>query len=228
MPLLHSLQPPATNYYDFFGIEHKLSLDLGISSAVLCAKPAAASGPSIAGEPRRSGSIRSDATAILNDAYRTLRDPVQRAEYLLKENGFDIGEQQSKDVPPELLEEVFELNMALEELRSGDDRCPRRNWTGRAKFHRHARCARRRIARNAFRDYDRTGDRTLLAKIRGMLNRRKYVRNLVNQVEKELRDAAVAIESIMSTFQIDFGENKRSGSSASTSAPRTAWSPTWT
>src|SRR4051812_3359126 len=51
-----------------------------------------------------------EATAILNDAYRTLRDPVKRAEYLLKLEGFDIGEQTSKDVPPELLEEVFELN----------------------------------------------------------------------------------------------------------------------
>src|SRR5580692_9129978 len=56
-----------------------------------------------------------ESTAVLNDAYRTLRDPVKRAEYLLKLEGFDIGEQTTKDVPPELLEEVFELNMALEE-----------------------------------------------------------------------------------------------------------------
>ena len=42
-------------------------------------------------------------------------DPIARAEYLLKLEGFDIGEQTTKDVPPELLEEVFELNMALEE-----------------------------------------------------------------------------------------------------------------
>ncbi len=56
---------------------------------------------------------------MLNDAYRTLRDPVARAEYLLKEEGFEIGEQRRKNVPPELLEEVFELNMALEELRDG-------------------------------------------------------------------------------------------------------------
>ena len=56
-----------------------------------------------------------EVTAILNDAYRTLRDPIARALYLLKLEGFDIGEQSTKDVPPELLEEVFELNMALEE-----------------------------------------------------------------------------------------------------------------
>src|SRR5262245_40616997 len=58
-----------------------------------------------------------DMTALLNDAFRTLRDPVARAEYFLKQNGIEL----SKDAPPELLEEVFELNMALEELRGGDE-----------------------------------------------------------------------------------------------------------
>src|SRR6202142_4682565 len=62
-----------------------------------------------------------DMSSALNDAYRTLKDPVKRAQYLLTLEGFDIGEQRSKDVPPELLEEVFELNMALEEMRGGDD-----------------------------------------------------------------------------------------------------------
>ena len=60
-----------------------------------------------------------DATALLNDAYRVLRDPIRRSLYLLKLEGFDIGEQGTKDVPPELLEEVFELNMAIEELERG-------------------------------------------------------------------------------------------------------------
>ena len=40
-----------------------------------------------------------EATSILNDGYRTLRDPVKRAEYLLQQEGFPIGEQRSKDVP---------------------------------------------------------------------------------------------------------------------------------
>src|SRR3954452_5432650 len=56
-----------------------------------------------------------EVTAQLNDAYRTLRESLPRAAYLLKLEGFEIGEQTTKDVPPELLEEVFELNMAMEE-----------------------------------------------------------------------------------------------------------------
>ncbi len=63
-------------------------------------------------------------TALLNDAYRTLKDPITRTEYLLKLHGAEIGEEHSgkdrKDpsrVPPDLLEEVFDLNMQLEEMR---------------------------------------------------------------------------------------------------------------
>jgi len=67
-------------------------------------------------------------TALLNDAYRTLKDPLFRTEYLLKLEGAQIGEQHAgknrpandKDpsrVPADLLEEVFELNMQLEEMR---------------------------------------------------------------------------------------------------------------
>ena len=39
-------------------------------------------------------------TALLNDAYRTLRDPIRRTEYLLKLHGAEIGEEHSgKDRP---------------------------------------------------------------------------------------------------------------------------------
>jgi molecular chaperone HscB len=75
-----------------------------------------------AGENERQWSLAD--TALLNDAYRTLKDPLYRTEYLLKLEGAEIGEEFSgkgaKDpskVPADLLEEVFDLNMQLEEMR---------------------------------------------------------------------------------------------------------------
>ena len=54
-------------------------------------------------------------SSMLNDAYRTLRDRIKRAQYLLQLEGYKEAE---KKAPPDLLEEVFELNMQIEELKA--------------------------------------------------------------------------------------------------------------
>ncbi|MDQ6707230.1 MAG: Fe-S protein assembly co-chaperone HscB, partial [Acidobacteriota bacterium] len=125
------------------------------------------------------------ASAVLNDGYRALRDPISRAEYLLQEHGFDIGEQKSKDVPAELLEEVFELNMALEDLRGGDADAVPYLEEARAKFIQMRDEIDRELQRE-FAEYDTAADGAVLTDIRALLNRRKYVRNLVSEVEKAL------------------------------------------
>jgi len=70
-------------------------------------------------------------TSQLNDAYRTLKDPVGRTQYLVELEGVKLEEQsrnatdaarqsgteKQQVVPPDMLEEVFELNMQLEEMR---------------------------------------------------------------------------------------------------------------
>ena len=53
----------------------------------------------------------------LNDAYRVLRDPVARVEYLLELEGLRKEGEHKQQAPPELLEEAFELNESLDELR---------------------------------------------------------------------------------------------------------------
>src|ERR1051325_3095996 len=69
-----------------------------------------------ASEEERQASL--DRSALLNAAYRTLRDPVQRAKYLLTLEGYKESE---KKAPPDLLEEVFELNMKIEEIKSAKE-----------------------------------------------------------------------------------------------------------
>ncbi len=126
-----------------------------------------------------------DATSILNDAYRTLRDPVRRAQYLLKQQGFEIGEQRSNDVPPELLEEVFELNMALEELRGGDESARPQLEAAQENFAAMIQASDAEL-QTRFAAYDAAPDQEKLAQIRALLNRRKYIQNLVNEVQTAL------------------------------------------
>ena len=122
-----------------------------------------------------------DMTAVLNDAFRTLRDPVKRAEYFLKENGIEV----SKDAPPELLEEVFELNMALEETRGGDESARPQLEAARARFGTMLGETDRQLA-DLFEKHDAGGSPETLHEIRGVLNRRRYISNLVREVDKEL------------------------------------------
>jgi len=126
-----------------------------------------------------------DMSSALNDAYRTLKDPIRRAEYLLSLEGFDIGEQRSKDVPPELLEEVFELNMALEEMRGGDDSArPQLEAAGKSFSNMLGETDQQ--LQSLFARYDSSQSREALTQIRNILNRRKYVQNLVSEVERTL------------------------------------------
>jgi molecular chaperone HscB len=110
-------------------------------------------------------------TAVLNDAFRTLRDPVSRAEYFLKEKGFEL----SKEAPPELLEEVFDLNMALEELRDGDESTLPQLMEARNRF----------VGMRDSIDQSLTTT-TDLEEVRALLNRRRYIRNLIRDVENVL------------------------------------------
>jgi molecular chaperone HscB len=135
-----------------------------------------------------------DLSSTLNDAYRTLRDPVKRAMYLLAQEGFEIAEQRSKDVPPELLEEVFELNMALEELRGGDESARGQLESARANFTGMLGSVDAELGK-LFEHYDAAPSRDALAPIRGVLNRRKYIQNLVNEVEKELSATNVQLSN---------------------------------
>jgi molecular chaperone HscB len=124
------------------------------------------------GQAERERALEDSAT--LNDAYRTLREPVARALYLLKLEGFDIGEQGSRDVPPELLEEMFDLNMAIEEADAPQLEASRRRFeTMRSAID---------IELEAkFREWDASRSRDALTAIRGVLNRRKYITNLIDK-----------------------------------------------
>jgi len=137
----------------------------------------------------------------LNDAYRTLRDPIARVEYLLAIERERKEGEKKQQAPPELLEEVFELNESLDELRKA-----KAAGTDLAGLK-----ARLEFAEKSFqgklgevdaelqsvaREWDKAVDanageavgKKLMARMNELLNRRSYIRNLVNNVAKELAE----------------------------------------
>jgi molecular chaperone HscB len=116
--------PPGGDFFQVFGLERGFQIDIPALEREFhrLSRKVHPDRFARAGENERQWSLAD--TALLNDAYRTLKDPLHRTEYLLRLEGAEIGEEHSgkdrKDpsrVPADLLEEVFELNMQLEEMR---------------------------------------------------------------------------------------------------------------
>ena len=56
-----------------------------------------------------------------NEAYRTLRDPVERARYLLSLKGFDTGEESNTAMPPDFLMQQMEWREGVAEASAARD-----------------------------------------------------------------------------------------------------------
>ena len=134
---------------------------------------------------------------MLNDAYRTLRDRVSRGQYLLLLEGYKEAE---KKAPPDLLEEVFDLNMQVEELKAakkmGDEdevqeaRAALDEALGGLKDKLDDIDARLFAV---FADWDAAVDRgageqeqrPVLDRMSELLSHRSYIRNLVRDIREE-------------------------------------------
>jgi molecular chaperone HscB len=136
--------------------------------------------------------------ATLNSAYRTLRDPIQRAEYLLDLEAGAVKEIRTSP-PADLFEEILELQDTLEEYRTSD----RGSQTGkqlRDRLHTEQQTLERRKRdmetqlQRLFTDWDALQDRgeatsqarterdRLLKRMREILSNRTYVNNIVNDL----------------------------------------------
>ena len=80
------------DYYSFFGLERKLTLDGAALQKRFYELSREFHPDRFAQKPAEERLKAEESSAILNDGYRVLRDFVQRAEYVLKQEGFDVGE----------------------------------------------------------------------------------------------------------------------------------------
>ncbi len=141
-------------------------------------------------------------SSLLNDAYRALKDPLRRTEYLLTLEGMlssDEGAAKKEDrVPADLLEEVFELNMQLDEMRMNrqmgedDPQLHKDLLTAKENFDAQLKSA-DAVLETLGSEWDATlgnGDEArkqlVKEKLAALLDRRRYIRNLVNSVNEAL------------------------------------------
>jgi molecular chaperone HscB len=200
------------DYFTIFSLPPHLTLDTAALEKSFYALSRKLHPDRFAARPAAEQEAALAESSRLNDAYRTLRDPIARTEYLLKLEGIELEEQSSaataaarttgtakkQVVPEDLLEEAFELNMQLEEMRAakkiGDDDPQLRTDLQRAKSDFDAKLA----ATDAdlaqlHAQWDTAVDAnspsaklTARDAMVALLNRRSYLRNLVRDVNDAL------------------------------------------
>ena len=213
------VQPPLpVDYFTFFGLPRKLNLNVVLLEKDFyeLSRKLHPDLNASAGSKEQEWSL--EQSSLLNDAYRTLKDPVRRTQYLLRLEGVELeeqsksateqarasGETKKQIVPPGLLEEVFELNMQLEELRMqkkmGEDDPALLEEIGKQKLEleeKHDQLLQE--LQGYWKSWDILVDRELngeavpvtehkqsLDKMVDVLNRRNYIRNLVRDVGETL------------------------------------------
>jgi molecular chaperone HscB len=119
-----------------------------------------------------------EASAALNEAYVVLRDPFRRAEYLLTLAGGPSPAAVSQP-PPEFLEEMLELRMAIEETKADP--------AARGEFERSLRERRSRLLAEtgAALDSADPADGEGLTTIRRTLNATKFINGLLRDLNED-------------------------------------------
>lgn len=201
-----------SDYFAFFGLPRHLHLDVAALEKQFYTLSRKLHPDRFAAKPPAEQEEALRQSSLLNDAYRTLKEPIARTEYLLTLEGVQLEEQsraatdaaraagtEKKQVaPPELLEEAFELNMQLEEMKMnkqmGDDdpqlrkdlEVAKANFEGMlasAQIELESLWSRWDAAVDASDDTAKTKARDSMV---ALLNRRSYIRNLVRDVNAAL------------------------------------------
>ncbi|MGH9862225.1 MAG: Fe-S protein assembly co-chaperone HscB [Candidatus Acidiferrales bacterium] len=196
------IQPalPGADYFSFFGLPRKLQVDAAALERQFHQLSWKLHPDNFHRASTYEQELSLEKTATLNDAYRTLRDPVARVEYLLGLEGVRREGDIKQQAPPDLLAEVFELNEYLEELRAA------KRSGGDAREMEELR-HRLEQARESFQEKmdgvmaelsaqfsrwdglsDTAGRKAALEAMSEILNRHSYIRNLVRNVTDELEE----------------------------------------
>jgi molecular chaperone HscB len=213
-PACGKVQPAyAADHFTFFGLPRKLNLDRKGLERTFYSLSRRLHPDVYARASAQEQQWSLEKSSQLNDAYRALKDPIRRTEHLLALEGVQLEEQskaaseaaresgqvKQQIVPPDLLEEVFELNMQLEEARM-NKQAGEQDEQLAADLRAHKESFEGKLEelggdlQELWNEWDALIDRSAQGEERArvrdrmvdVLNRRNYVRNLVRDVNEVL------------------------------------------
>lgn len=185
-PSCRRLQPPGGDYFSYLGLPQKLGIDLPEMEQRFHSLSRRLHPDVFFQRVETERQLSVEAAAFLNDAYRTLKNPLTRAEYLLALHGIRKNDPRISGAPLELLEEVFELKTTLDQIRDGDETAQPQLVQAREKIQKLLAEADRALD-EGFANWDATGQRQTLERIAAVLTRRAFLRKLLEDSGVEPR-----------------------------------------
>jgi molecular chaperone HscB len=189
------------DYFSYLGVPRKLALDLPALEQNFRALSRQFHPDYFYNATPAERRASLERSSYLNDAYRTLRQPIARTEYLLELEGLPAGGngEGAKQVPASLLEDVFALNEELDsvrEMRAAG--AATEQWAPRLEEARlpieQRRAEHERELQRLSDQWDALADRAaaaperrpVLAALRERMLERNYLNNLLAGIEREL------------------------------------------
>jgi molecular chaperone HscB len=105
------------DYFTALGLPRKLNIDTGMLETKFYEMSRAFHPDFYEGKTEMERAVSLTNSATLNQAYSTLKDPIERVEYLLRLEAGSVKEIQGKP-PTELFETLLEIQEQLDELQS--------------------------------------------------------------------------------------------------------------
>jgi molecular chaperone HscB len=189
--------PETIDYFTLFGIGPRLKIDLARLEATFYELSRKFHPDFYQKKSSEEQAISLENSALVNKAYRTLRDPIQRTEYLI--GRVDGGSAVSTEAPADLFDEILELQELLEGVKEAPGDSAQRGGLVDALQREQARFGQiqnegERALEKLATEWDRLQEeskeeeitqaqRRLLSEMKQILSRRAYLERVLNDIQ---------------------------------------------
>jgi molecular chaperone HscB len=184
------LPPAERNYFDVFGLPvDRLVIDIPQLEKRFLELSRKYHPDRFASKTPMENQIAHEYSSAVNNAYRTLKEPVSRAKYVVERQLGSI-EEKSAHVPPDMAEFFFEIHDVLDTIRESNGNAPESALKEVQKAGQDLREKVQQLEsdlQQQFVLFDAAPEKKNLEKIKDILSERSYIRSFLRQIDNTLK-----------------------------------------
>jgi len=184
------LPPTEQTYFDVFGLPvDRLVVDLPQLEKRFLELSRKFHPDRFASKTPLENQIAHEYSSAVNNAYRTLKEPVSRAKYVVERKLGSI-EEKSAHVPPEMADFFFEIHDVLDTIRESNGNPPEAALKEVQEAEKQLREKVKELEEDLqkhFAIYDAAPDQKALEKIKEILTERSYIKSFLRQIDRTLK-----------------------------------------